>query len=130
MPKDANPSLPPLERALLQALKSVDNQIAREMQRTPAQRDVHGVQKWDPYQKRVERLCSFILSALGAEEVALDGILVLAQALSKSLHLFVEDLAPADLGKLRSAYCAAAAQSIAQDMRRVLDDLETEGALT
>jgi len=40
------PKAPPLEQGLLTAMKAIDNQIAREMQRSPAEREAPGMQKW------------------------------------------------------------------------------------
>lgn len=97
--------LPPLEMNLLSALKALDTQIAREMQRSPAEREEHGVMKREPYLKRIEKLTGFVLDAVGAEEADLDGVLVLSQTLAKSLQMLVEDMGPEGLGKVRSSYC-------------------------
>ena len=40
--------LDPFVANLISLLKSLDNRIAREMQRTPEQREKQGVQKWKP----------------------------------------------------------------------------------
>ncbi|NDC36853.1 MAG: hypothetical protein EBZ48_02240, partial [Proteobacteria bacterium] len=59
----------PFEENLIKVLSAIDTQIAREMQRTPAEREEHGVQKWEPYQKRVELIVSRVLNSLGDQEV-------------------------------------------------------------
>ena len=64
--------LPPLEHGLLAALKALDQQVAREMQRSPAQREAHGVQKWEPYNKRIESVASTIMDAFADNEITLD----------------------------------------------------------
>ena len=119
MGKKKDKKSPPLERGLLDAMRSLDRQIEREMQRSPSERDVHGVQKWEPYRKRIERICTFSLNALGDEEVSLDAILVLAQSYAKTLALVVEDLEEEGLGNIRSSYCLEAARMINHDMRRI-----------
>jgi hypothetical protein len=126
-PKQEKRSL--LEENLVKVLSAIDTQIAREMQRTPAQREEHGVQKWEPYQKRVELIVSRVLNSLGDQEVTLDGVLVFAQAMSKTLLLAVEDLGADGLGRIRSSYCEAAMQNIAQDVSRGLQMLRQGGEL-
>lgn len=54
MPKNDTHTLSKLEEALLSVLKSLDNQMAREMQRSPAELEALGVQKWEPMSKRVD----------------------------------------------------------------------------
>ena len=116
----------PLEDGLLMALRALDNQIAREMQRTPVERQEHGVQKWEPYNKRVELLVAQILNWMGEELVDLDSVLVLAQAMSKSLHFIASDLGEEGLGDLRSSYCRAAFEAIENDVRRGMEAVRAE----
>ncbi len=113
--------LPPLEQALLDVLQALDNQIAREMQRTPASRESQGVQKWEPIATRVERLTAFILSSLGAQEVQLESLLVLCQASVKALRMGCEDLGKEGLGKMRSNYCAGTFEAVINDARTGTD---------
>ena len=113
----------PFEENLMKVLAALDAQVAREMQRTPAQRELHGVQKWEPYQKRVELIVPLILNALGDQEISLDGVLVIAQAAAKALLLAVEDLGVDGLGKVRAGYCEAAMQHVATDAQRALQTL-------
>ena len=56
---------PKLEQHLLQAMRVIDNRVARQMQRTPAEREVHGVQKWEPYRIVVEDICALLLNEIG-----------------------------------------------------------------
>ena len=95
----------PLEEGLVAACRAIDNQIAREMQRTPAERELHGVLKSEPYAARVERVTAFLLNALGDEEVKLDSLLVLATSFAKALQITAEDLGADGLGKVRTEYC-------------------------
>jgi hypothetical protein len=112
--------LSPLEEALRTAMRAIDNQIAREMQRTPEEMESHGAQKWDPLDKRIELVTSFVLNSLGESETQLDSLLVLSQAFAKSLRLITDDLEADGLGKLRSQYCKVAFERIAEDARKGL----------
>src|SRR5689334_11784334 len=91
----------PLEEGLMTALTALDNQIAREMQRSPEQLSAHGVQKWEAYSKRVELVTTHLLDGLGSEEIQLDSLLVLAQAAAKALSFTIQDLGQEGLGKVR-----------------------------
>ncbi|MCB0359421.1 MAG: hypothetical protein KDD44_07285, partial [Bdellovibrionales bacterium] len=75
---EKTPKEEPLVRGLRMAMQALDRQVARAMQRDPAERDVHGVQKWEPLQERIERVSSFLLNSLGEQEIQLDSLLVLA----------------------------------------------------
>ena len=119
-----------LEEGLLRAMRSLDVQIAREMQRSPAEEEVLGVQKWEPYQKRIENVASFVLNSLGDEDAGLDSLLVLAQAFVKSLQLVVSDLGNDGLGKVRSAYCLDALEKISRDVFEALQLLRESRNLT
>lgn len=113
--------LPPLEEGLLTALQAIDNQIAREVgSRSPAEREEHGVQKWEPLVTRVERICGFILDKFGENELDLDGIVVLSQALTKTLQLLYEELGEEGLGKVRFNYCTTALEEIEKSASRGL----------
>jgi hypothetical protein len=115
-----------LEEGLLQAMKAIDNQIARAMQRTPAERETQGVQKWEPYATRVEGIASFLLEEVGDNQVGLDPLIVCAQAFTKALQLLVDDLGEDGLGKIRAAYCRDAMNKISRDAQRVTDALSEE----
>jgi hypothetical protein len=112
-------SLPPLEASVQRALQALDNQVAREMQRSPSERELHGVQKWEPYNRRVEQLAGFVTEQLGCRSVELDGVLILAQALSKSLSIFADELGAEGLGSMRSQYVSQAGENIASDARKI-----------
>jgi hypothetical protein len=118
-----------LEEGLLQAMKAIDNQLARAMQRTPAERDVHGVQKWEPYETRVEHLTAFILNHLGDGDVTMDSLFVLSQAFTKALRFASEDLGADGLGEMRTAYCIDTMEKIERDTGHVLQALRA-GHLT
>jgi hypothetical protein len=115
-----------LEDGLTQAMKAIDNQIARAMQRTPAEREAQGVQKWEPYATRVEGIASFLLEEVGDNQVGLDSLIVCAQAFTKALQLLVDDLGEDGLGKVRAAYCLDAMNKISRDAQRVTDALSEE----
>ena len=119
----AERQLPPLEQGLLTAMRALDNQIARAMQRSPSEREVHGVQKWEPISTRVENVCAFVLNSLGDEDVTLDSLLVLSQAMAKSLALVVDDLGAEGLGAMRTGYVSSALERIADDASRTLRGL-------
>jgi len=118
MVESRSDKLPPLEEGLLKALQALDRQVAREMQRTPAEREAKGVRKWEPLERRVENVTSFVLNSIGEELVTLDSILIVAQSFAKSLYLIAEELGHEGLGEIRSQYCRGAVESIAQDMSR------------
>lgn len=117
------PKRPPLEDGLLTAFAALDNQIAREMQRSPEQLSKHGVQKWEPYSKRVESVTTMILDALGSEEVQMDSLIVLAQATAKALSYAIQDLGQDGLGKIRTGYCLEAVKQIGDDCYRAASTL-------
>lgn len=110
--------MPPLEEGLLRAMQALDRQVAREMQRTPAEREAKGVRKWTPYERRVENVTSFVLNSLGEEAITLDSVLILAQSFSKSLYLIAEELGVEGLGEVRAQYCRGTVDNIVQDMNR------------
>lgn len=120
---DEKQKLSPCEDGLLRAMQALDNQIARATHRAPAEREAHGVQKWQPIEDRIERVCAFILDLIGQDEARLDSVLVLAQAYTKALSLLVDELGPQGLGELRSAYSLAAARGLSRDSRRIEDVL-------
>jgi Asp-tRNA(Asn)/Glu-tRNA(Gln) amidotransferase A subunit family amidase len=113
--------LPPLEKGLRDCLRALDNQIARELQRSPSELATQGVQKWQPIQTRVERLSAFLLSELGEDSVNIESVLVLAQASTKALRMACEDLGKDGLGKVRAAYCVSTFDSVSNDSRVALD---------
>jgi hypothetical protein len=110
----------PLEQSLLRVMSLINNQIAREMQRTPAELDKEGVKKWEPYTKRVELVTSLILTLIGEQALELDSLLVLARSVAKALYLLTDELGTDSLGTVRTAYFAGAAREIEDDMRKLL----------
>ena len=117
-----------MEAGLLQCMQALDNQIAREMQRTPAEREVHGVQKWEPYNTRVERLVGLLLEKVGTDELTLDSVLVLTQALSKTFSILVDDMGEEGLGHVRSLYCIKACEALSFDVERAGKVLKGSGS--
>lgn len=126
MPK--TPKRPILEESLLTALKAVDNQIKRAMERSPSEREVHGVQKWKPIEDRVESVCEIIISEYG-ENHDLDSLIVFSRAFVKSLVILCEELGLESFGEIRGAYVKDAIAKIEDELRklsvilRVNDDL-------
>lgn len=129
MSKKSKSKLPPLEGGLLSALQAIDNQVARAMQRSPEQREEQGVQKWEPYNSRIEQLTVFLLDTLAEQEAELDGLLVLSQATTKTLHMLIADLGEKGLGKMRSNYCREALKHILDDASRALENLQDERSI-
>jgi hypothetical protein len=115
-----------LEEGLLQALKAIDNQIARSMQRSPSEREAQGVMKWEPYSNRVEGITAFLLEEFGDNSINLDSLVVSAQAFVKALQLVCDDLGQEGLGKLRTEYCLDAMRKISRDADKVIDGLSDQ----
>lgn len=119
--------LPPLESGLTAALAALEKQIGRELQRTPAQREVHGVTKWHPYQTRVERVSAFLLDYMNENSSNLDGLIVLSQAFAKSLSILSTELDVAGLGETRTSYVLDAFKKIVDDCERARAALRGSG---
>ena len=115
---------PALYEGLVKALRALDQQIAREMQRTPAELEVHGVNKWKPLAERVEIVTALLLDAFNDRSVELDSVLVMSQAFVKALYLLTEDLGLAGLGEMRREYSAAAFRAVSDDAARALSILD------
>ncbi len=118
--------IPPLEHGVITAMRAVDNQVARQMERSPAERDLEGVQKWAPHQQKVEQICALVLEAFGDDEVRFDSVLVTAQAFAKALYLLSEELGEVGLGSVRAGYAREALRNILRDAERGLSGLEDE----
>ena len=125
-----NEKLTPLDEGLLRALRAIDTQVAREMQRTPAELEKLGVQKWEPFNKRIENIAAFLIDNISEQNVQLDSLLVLSQALVKVLKIFSEDLGEEGLGKMRVAYVRWALENLARDAYEGQRALGVEGQLT
>lgn len=122
--------LPPLEEGLLRAMQALDNQVSREMQRSPEELEKHGVQKFTPYEKRVELVTSYVLDLLADQVTSLDSLLILSQSMAKALYLFAEELGKDGLGAVRSRYTEVALQNISRDADMGIRGLRTEHELT
>ena len=106
--------------ALTRAMRAIDKQIEREMQRTPAEREVEGVQKWGPLQVRVERAVGVILDGVADQEFGVDAVVVMTRAFTSALRMIAEDLGKEGLGELRSEYILDAMERAQEDARRAL----------
>jgi hypothetical protein len=115
-----------LEEALTTAMKAIDNQVARALQRTPVEREIHGVSKWEPYESRVESTTSFLLNHLGEGEVSLDSLFVLSQAFVKALRFATEDLGQDGLGKVRTEYCIDTMEKVESDAVKTLSEIRSQ----
>lgn len=105
----------PLEQGLLTAMRAIDKQISKAVQtRTPEELEKHKLQKWEPISERIELVAVLVMNALGDNQIQVDSILVLAQAMSKALQLAAEDLGSEGLGKLRTAYCLEAFEQLSK----------------
>jgi hypothetical protein len=112
-----------LEGSLIRALRLIDSQISREMLRSPAQREEHGVTKWEPMSKRTELLTSTFLDHLGDhtksdQEFSIESLLVVAQAIVKSLSLIAQDLGEEQLGTIKTWYFKDSLAKINFDVER------------
>ena len=122
--------LTPLDEGLLKALRAIDNQISREMQRTPAELEKLGVQKWEPFNKRIENIAAFLIDNISEQHIQLDSLVVLSQALAKVMKIFAEDMGEDGLGKMRSAYLRWAMENLSRDAYESLRALGAQGELT
>lgn len=119
-----------LEAGLAMAMQALDNQINREVQRrTPGEREVEGVDKWEPISERVERVTALVLQLLGEDSVRMESLLVLAQAHVKALRLALDELGEEGTGKVRYKYCLDALKNVAADAERSLNEARGEGGL-
>lgn len=108
-------------------LRAIDNQVARQMQRTPEERVEQGVRKNEPLQQRIEKLVEFLLQEFGQQSIGLDGILVASEAFPKALRMIVEELGEEGLGEMRSQYCRKVFESIERDVLRTSQELRNPG---
>jgi len=118
--EESSSSLSKLEAGLVQAMKAIDNQVARAMLRTPQERSQSGVRKWEPYESRVESIAAFILNSLGDDVVGMDSLFVLTQAFVKALRLVGEDLGEDGFGKVRLEYCIDTMERVETDAAKLL----------
>ena len=120
----------PLDDGLIAAMQAIDNQIARAVSsRSPAEREEHGVQKWEPMDTRIENVTVLVMNALGENSIQLDSVLVLAQAMLKSLQLVAEDLGEDGLGKVRSGYCRSAGDKMLRTLEKMANALGDDRTL-
>ena len=115
-----------LQDHVLASLHALDAQIARAMQRTPKEREEHGVEKWKPIQERVEKVTEIVLQGFADERCKLDGILVLSEAMVKSLRMLIEELEKEGLGEVRSHYCEVIFSNIEREVRTVKELLTAD----
>ena len=120
----------PLEEGLITAMQGIDKQILREVStRTPAGREEHGVQKWEPIEKRVEYVSGFVLNELGEATVGLDSLLVMSQAFALALQMVSEDLGEEGLGEVRTTYLKTAFEQLERCAFRGKQALSSESTL-
>jgi hypothetical protein len=108
---------------LTRFLELIDSQIAREMQRTPAERSLHGVQKWQPIATRVERVASHVIEEFSAGNVKLDSLIVAMESFARILRILVEELGEGGIGKVRAGYCRESFKNIDRDIILALEAL-------
>ena len=119
-----------LETSLLTVLNSLQNQIDREMQRNPHQVEQKGTRKWEPFETRVEKVAGFVIESLSENKVSLDSIIVLTQAMTKTLQIAVTEIGKDGLGKMRSEYCLHAAEQITRDANEIEGTVNDTYSLT
>ncbi|MCI5065295.1 hypothetical protein MRY87_06190 [bacterium] len=105
-----------LEEALCRFLSQLDSQVARDMQRSPEREELEGVQKWEPYRKRVERVTALVLEGFGEAEVNLDSLLISAEAFMRALRILTEELGEDGLGTVRSGYVREICKAVERDL--------------
>ena len=106
--KSAAKKRPKLEQGILELMQALDSQVARALERTPAEREIHGVQKWEPLGEKVEQVSAFVLESFAGRAITLDALLICAEAFGKSLRLIVDELGSEGLGQIRTRYCEQA----------------------
>lgn len=106
-----------LEEALVRTLALLDSQVARELQRTPLERERFGVQKREPYRKRIEAITALIIERFGERSIGLDGVLILSQALGSALRILGEELGESGLGAVRTQNILEATENSKRDLR-------------
>lgn len=122
--KHNKPKEPPLESSLRKALESIDHQLAREFSsRSPETYQELGVSKSEPMQERVERIASFLIQEFGNNQIQLEGVSVLAEAVVKVLNIISHDLDPQEIGRVRSALILRTLERIASDSQRAISYL-------
>ncbi len=107
------------------AMRALDNQVAKDWQkRAPEERESLGVLKWEPINIRVENLSVFLLESFGDQLIGLDSLLIVSQAMAKSLQLIADELGQEGLGEVRRAYCQGASDNIMRDIARLQQSLK------
>jgi len=120
----------PLEEGLIAAMQGIDKQILREVStRSPAEKEEHGVQKWEPIEKRVEYLSGFVLNELGEGTVGIDSLLVMSQAFALALQMVAEDLGEEGLGEVRTTYLKTAFEQLERSAFRGRQALSSASTL-
>ena len=121
--------LPPLEEGILLACRAIDNQIAREMQRDPAEIEQHGLLKFEPYAKRVETVTGMVLDQLEEQMITIDSVLVFAQAFTKTLSILTNDLGEKGLGNVRASYVRETLKLLQRDIESMKKETNAERGL-
>ena len=120
----------PLSEGLKRALQALDHQVSRDVNtRGPEEVAEKHFEKWEAIDERIERVSSEVLQWVGENEIRLDSMLIMSQALVKALSLAVMELEREGLGKTQTAYCVAAFESMTEDVRRALATLHDEATL-
>lgn len=115
--KNKSEKLPPLEGGISQLLTAITSQIARELQRSPHEREQEGVRKWKPIEARTEIVTMKALEVVATGQADLDALLVSSQSFVKALMVYVEELGRDGLGQVRREYCRDALEKIQRDVR-------------
>lgn len=129
MSKKNKVKAPPLEEGLIKAMKALDNQIARAMQKDVARREEEGFKKHENFKVKIEEVTGLILNAFGEDKVGFDSFLILSQAYIKALYLISEDLGKLGLGKIRTEYISEAINNIDRDLKALKDEFSANEVL-
>ena len=73
-------------------------------------------------------MVTLVLDELGHDNVKLDSLIVLSQAMTKALYLLIEELGEEGLGTLRSAYCRQTIEAVERDCSRAAAVLNPQGS--
>ncbi len=114
----------PMQQGLLMAMSALDRQVSRDVtQRSTPEQDALGVGRCSAINLRVELVSSFIIDAFADGQVNLDSLLILAQAMTKTLGILGSELGEETMGKMRTDCCLDAFRQIIADAERARDTL-------
>ena len=103
---------------LIEVLSSLEKQIARAANRkTELEVAESGFGKENIHSDKIERITGSIITSFEDNEIGLDSVLVLTQALLKSLRFISEDLNNEDLGEVRTELINTTINAVDRDLQ-------------